>query len=80
MSALVAAPSAISPRSKLSDFLHRAEGGNPTTCPVGPCLRQRRGPGIGTSLLRRVHNAGWHMALQWTTTRSHSEKEPDQDL
>ena len=69
-------PSAISPRSKLSDFLHRVEGGNPTACPVGPCLRQRLGPGVGTWLLRRLHNAGWHMALQWTRTRSRSEKEP----
>ena len=62
MSAPVAAPSAMSSRSKLSDFLHRAEGGNPTAGPVGPCLRQRLGPGIETWLLKRLHNAGWHMA------------------
>ena len=81
MSALVAAPSAISSQSKLSDSFHCAESGNPAACPVGPCLKQGLGPGIGTWLLRRLHDARWHMARQWTKkTRSRSEKEPGRDL
>ena len=63
MSALVAAPSAISSQSKLSDSFHCAESGNPTACPVGPCLKQGLVPGIGTWLLRRLHDLYLYLYL-----------------
>ena len=47
----------ISPRSKLSDFFHRAEGGNPTACPVINALDsdwgQELGPGGPDRFSRR---------------------------
>ena len=80
MSALVAAPSAISSQSNLSDSLHLAESGNPTACPVSPCLKQGLGPGIGTWLLRRLQDERWHMAQQWTKPVVVAENEPGRDL
>ena len=81
VSALVVVSSAISSQNKLSDSFHCAESGNPTDCPAGPCLKQGLGPGIGTWLLRRLHDARWHMARQRTKkSRSRSEKEPGRDL
>ena len=53
MSALL--PSAVSPRSELSGFLHHAEGGNPAACPVINALDsdwvQELGPGVQDVIL-----------------------------